>query len=133
MKKLYLDVDGVLLTAKETRAADDVLPFIDYILGNFDCYWLTTHCKGNTGPVLNHLSNYFDQEIIEQLRVIKPTAWNTLKTEAIDFLSDFYWLDDNPMQFEVGIIKARSLSERLITVNLDREDELKEIMSRLII
>ncbi len=131
MKKLYLDVDGVLLTAKETRTADHVLPFIDYIIDNFDCYWLTTHCKGDTKAVLNRLSKYFDQAVIEKLQALKPTFWNTLKTEAIDFLSDFYWLDDNPMRAEVGIITTKSLNDRLIIVNLDRNDELKNIMKRL--
>ncbi len=131
MKKLYLDVDGVLLTAKETRAADHALAFIDYIIENFDCYWLTTHCKGDTKPVLNRLSEYFDQTVIEKLRALKPTSWNTLKTEAIDFFSDFYWLDDNPMRAEQGIINAKSLNDRLIIVDLDRKDELKNIMKRL--
>jgi hypothetical protein len=131
MKKLYLDVDGVLLTAKETHIADHVVPFIDYIIDNFECYWLTTHCKGDTKAVLNHLSEYFDQSIVEKLKVVKPTSWNTLKTEAIDFSSDFYWLDDNPMQFEIDIINSKSLGDRLIIVDLDKKDELQEIMKRL--
>jgi hypothetical protein len=133
MKKLYIDVDGVLLTAKETRVADHVLLFIDYIIENFDCYWLTTHCKGDSKSVLNHLSEYFDQQIIEKLRVVQPTSWNTLKTEAIDFTSDFYWIDDNPMQFEVGIINSKSLRDSLIIVDLDRKDELKNIMKMLVV
>jgi len=132
MKKLYIDVDGVLLTANETRAADYVSSFIDYITSNFDCYWLTTHCNGDITKVINHLSEYLDQEIVEKLRgKIKPTFWKTLKTEAIDFSADFYWLDDNPLRFEVDIINAKSLNDSLIVVNLNRQDELMHVMTQL--
>lgn len=133
MKKLYLDIDGVLLTAKETRAADFVLPFIDYITNNFDCYWLTTHCKGDTAPALFHLSNYLNKETIQKLKIIKPTTWVTLKTEAIDFSSDFYWIDDNPLRVEINLIntKSSSLNDKLIIVDLNRQDELKHTMQKL--
>ena len=57
MKKLYLDIDGVLLTTKNTRVADGAVEFIDLALSNFECYWLTTHCKdGNCNQVLKLLA-----------------------------------------------------------------------------
>jgi hypothetical protein len=40
-------------------------------------------------------------ETLEKLEdAVRPTNWDALKTEAIDFESDFYWLDDNPLQVE---------------------------------
>ena len=47
MIKLYLDIDGVLLHTKKPCAAEYAAEFIDYVTANFDCYWLTTHCKGD--------------------------------------------------------------------------------------
>lgn len=40
MRKLYLDIDGILLTKRNPRAADGAIELIDYVLSNFDCYWL---------------------------------------------------------------------------------------------
>ncbi|MDR2802386.1 MAG: hypothetical protein LBB31_04120, partial [Prevotellaceae bacterium] len=69
MKKLYVDIDGVLLTSKHVGAADHVAEFIDFTTSHFDCYWLTTHCKGNALTAVNYLSNYFiDKNILNLLR-----------------------------------------------------------------
>lgn len=70
---LYLDIDGVLL---------------DY---NTD-----TYAKGDAAPAIEYLSGYFTQEIIEKLKKIKPTYREDLKTEGINFDSNFIWLDDYP-------------------------------------
>jgi hypothetical protein len=125
MIKLYLDIDGVLLTAKHTRAADGVGEFVDFVTTHFDCYWLTTHCKGDSKPALKYLSQFMQPETIEQLQVaVKPTNWDALKTEALDFESDFYWLDDNPLHIECQILKDGGVSDKLILINLERPNEL---------
>ena len=91
MIKLYLDIDGVLLTAKHTRAADGVDEFVGFVTTYFECYWLTTHCKGESRTALNYLAQYMKPETIERLKdAVRPTNWEALKTEAIDFESDFY-------------------------------------------
>jgi hypothetical protein len=132
MIKLYLDIDGVLLTAKHTRAADGVGEFVAFVTKYFDCYWLTTHCKGDSKPALKYLSQFMQPETIEQLRVaVKPTSWDTLKTEALDFESDFYWLDDSPFQAELACLQANGLAERLIIINLNHTNELLTIQSYL--
>lgn len=41
--RLYVYIDGVLLTAKDTRAADHSEEFIDFITIHYDRYWLATH------------------------------------------------------------------------------------------
>ncbi len=131
MKKLYIDIDGVLLTNKRTTIADYAIQFIDFITTHFDCYWLTTHCKGNISNPLNYLSKYFDNAILEKIQKIKPTNWTTLKTEAIDFSSDFIWLDDNPFVSEINTLAAHFANDKLIIVNLENVGELRRIIEIL--
>lgn len=129
--KLYLDIDGVLLTTKQTQIAEDASAFIAFVTENFDCFWLTTHCKGDNAPAIKYLSKYFDNETIELLQKVKPTDWSTLKTEAIDFKSDFIWLDDFPMHSEITVVKEHLRTDSVIVVDLNRSGELKRIISLL--
>lgn len=129
--KLYLDIDGVLLTTKQTQIAEDAPAFIAFVTENFDCFWLTTHCKGDNAPAIKYLSKYFDNETIELLQKVKPTDWSTLKTEAIDFKSDFIWLDDFPMHSEMTVVKEHLRTDSVLVVDLNRSGELKRIISLL--
>lgn len=132
MKKLYIDIDGVLLTIKKTQRPQYAVEFIDYITSTFDCYWLTSHCKeGNNLHLLQYLSSYYDDKTIDKLKKIKPTSWINAKVEAIDIHSDFYWLDDYVFQFEKEILKGFYKINRLIEVNLNYENELKHIKELL--
>jgi len=132
MKKLYLDIDGVLLTKRNTSAADNSKEFIDFVIHHFDCYWLTTHCKGNSGTTIQHLAKFFDEKTLEKLSKIKATNWTTLKTESIDFSSDFFWIDDYAFEAEKNVLSANSSLSRLIIVDLNRKDELKRVMNILL-
>ncbi len=127
--KLYLDIDGVLLTNRNIQAADGVVDFVSYITAHYDCYWLTTHCKGDAGTAIDYLSEYLPQETIEKLKSVKPTVWDTLKTEGIDFDSDFVWLDDYVMNAEKSVLKEHGKTDSLIMVDLGKEDALLEIVS----
>jgi hypothetical protein len=128
MIKLYLDIDGVLLTAKHTRAADGVEEFVDFITTHFECYWLTTHCKGDSRTALKYLAQFMQLETIKRLKdAVRPANWDALKTEAIDFESDFYWLDDNPLQIERKTLEDNGVSDRLILINLENPNELTTI------
>jgi len=133
MTKLYLDIDGVLLTAKHTQAAPGVDEFVEFITQHFACYWLTTHCKGDSAPALRYLSSFLKPATLERLRqAVQPTTWDTLKTEAIDVATDFYWLDDRPFQSEIAYLQARGVADRLVVVNLNRSDELSTISKTLL-
>jgi len=128
MIKLYLDIDGVLLTAKHTRAADGVDEFVGFVTTRFECYWLTTHCKGDSRTALKYLEQFIQPKTIKKLEyAVRPTNWDALKTEAIDFESDFYWLDDRPLQVERKCLEDNALSDRLILINLERHKELTTI------
>ena len=52
--KIYLDIDGVVLK-KDLTVPEFGTEFISFLIKNYDCYWLTTHCKG----VNNEAVNYF--------------------------------------------------------------------------
>ena len=128
MIKLYLDIDGVLLTAKHTRAAEGVDEFVDFVTTHFECYWLTTHCKGESRTALKYLVQFMQSETIKKLEdAVRPTNWDALKTEAIDFESDFYWLDDSPLPVERRILEDNGVGDRLVLIDLERPSELANI------
>lgn len=49
---------------------------------------------------------------------IKPTRWKTFKTEAIDFKSDFYWIEDQLMAHEKEILEKNNVLDRWIKVTI---------------
>jgi hypothetical protein len=131
MVKLYLDIDGVLLTKRNAKMADFGAEFIDFVTSHYDCYWLTTHCKGNAETAIQYLSGYYSNSSIEKLRKIKATDWHTLKTEGIDFSSDFYWIDDAPFESEKEHLKQKQALERLLIEDLNQERELERLIQVL--
>jgi len=106
---IYLDIDGVIL-ANDKQPANYAKEFLKYITDNFDVYWLTTHCKGDTNYTVNFLHRFFDLETINILKKIKPTNWDISKTEAINFNTPFLWFDDQIFDFEKeDLIKHNTL------------------------
>lgn len=129
--KLYIDIDGVLLDYATDMRADHSMEFIQYITSEYDCYWLTTHCKGDSTTAINYLSSYFPNEILNLIAKIKPTNWDDLKTEAIDFDHDFVWLDDYPFNAEIGVLEYYRVEDSLFRVNLSNDDELLHVIKWL--
>ena len=119
--KLYIDIDGVLLKNREDKAVEGISSFIRFIVSNFDCYWLTTHCKGDAQTAMEYLSEYLTYEDLKLLQKVKATDWNTLKTEAIDFTSDFYCIDDYAMNAEKEILQMKGKLDSLILVENDSD------------
>lgn len=89
---LYIDIDGVLLDYATQAPAKNVSEFIDYIIEEFDCYWLTTHCQGDSMTAIEYLSEYLPECIVRKLSSVKPTEWKALKTEGIDFTQHSFGL-----------------------------------------
>ena len=116
--KLYIDIDGVLLKNREDKAVEGISSFIRFIVSNFDCYWLTTHCKGDAQTAMEYLSEYLTCEDLKLLQKVKATDWNTLKTEAIDFTSDFYWIDDYAMNAEKEILQMKGKLDSLFLLRM---------------
>lgn len=90
----------------------------------------TTHCKGNTQTAIDYLAKYLSADDLRLLQNIKATDWNTLKTEAIDFTLDFYWIDDYAMNAEKEILQIKRKQDFLILANA-YEDDILDIMKRL--
>ena len=128
--KIYLDIDGVILK-KDYTLPEYAKEFISFLTTNYDCYWLTTHCRGGNNKAIDHLSKCYPFSTLEQLKMIKQTNWTDLKTEAIDLNSDFIWLEDYPLESEKKILREVNKMDSLITVNLDRENELKLVQNKI--
>lgn len=124
-KKIYIDIDGVLLDYKTGTPAEHAEKLIEFLTsGRYDCYWLTTHCKGNKEESLAYLSQYFSGKVMKRLTSIKPTDWSDMKTEAIDLTGDFIWLEDYPFQAEMSELYKYRKEESLYKVDLTRKDDL---------
>lgn len=128
-RKLYLDCDGVLLGKTDPDDSRIVLAnhageFLEYCLSNFQCYWLTTHCnQADITNVVNLFKKYADDSVMSLIVSIRPTRWRTFKTEAIDLSSDFYWIDDQPMAYELEALKNNNVLHRWLKVDTRREPD----------
>lgn len=120
--KVYLDIDGVLL-ANELHPALHAKEFILYVVENYDVYWLTTHCQGDTRHTLNHLSGLFDDETLRALEEVKPTKWGIAKTEAIDFSSPFLWFDDDLYPEEKEALLEHDALGNWVEVDLAKDND----------
>ena len=122
-KLLYIDIDGVLLGKIDPGSPEIVLAnhakeFLEYCLANYKCYWISTHCKnGSAAAAINIFKQYADEFVINLVRSILPTSWGTLKTEAIDFSSDFYLVDDQLLYTEIDGLYKNNSFEKWININ----------------
>lgn len=129
---IYLDIDGVIL-ANDLQPANHAKEFIKHITDNHTVYWLTTHCKGDADYTVNHINRFFDIETISLLKKIKPTNWNTWKTEAIDFSQPFIWLDDQIFEVEKRDLEKHNALSSWIEINLSKNvDQLKSLINEII-
>ncbi len=127
MIKLYLDIDGVLLH-KNGSIPEGAQEFLGIVVSHFKCHWLTTHCKGDSKTALKYLMRYYPSEYEEIFANIRPTNWDAMKTEGIDFSSEFYWIDDQPFESEQRTLQVMGVSDSLIVVNLSNPNELTRVL-----
>ncbi len=130
MKNLYIDIDGVLLI-RNLQVPEDAELFIDYCVTNFNCYWLTTHCKEEAKTAWTYVSQFYPATSLPIFQQIQATQWDTLKTEAIDFTTDFYWIDDFLMEAENAHLQQKTCLNKLLAANLKNERELNRILGIL--
>jgi len=135
---LYLDIDGVLLGKARPGDAEIVLAryaeeFLTYSLQHYHCFWLTTHChNGDSADVINLLKRYAGEKVIKMAKDIGPVYWKTLKTEAIDVKSDFYWIDDQLLWSEIQWLKKNNVFDRWIQTDTRKNpDDLIRAISIL--
>lgn len=130
--KIYLDVDGTLihedLSDKYGKAANGLADFI-VALRPHEVHWLTTRCTdGNPSNPRNMLKSQLPIELHDDIDRIKPTSWQDLKTNAIDFDSDFIWFDNDIYTGEWDRLKDCGENQLVIEVDLrTNPDHLIEI------
>lgn len=127
--KIYLDIDGVLVDYN-CNPMPYLKEFVDFVLeiSNGEVYWLTTHSHdGSVERPLNYLSTIIESDILEKLKSVKPTKWDTLKTEGIDLDSDFLWFDDTIFISECKALEKVGKEHCLIKV----ENNLEELVNLL--
>ncbi|GAC1572965.1 MAG: hypothetical protein NVS3B23_08760 [Candidatus Saccharimonadales bacterium] len=125
---IYLDIDGVLLANEyhKARYADE---FIRYCVQNYPTFWLTTHCHGDADEALQRLSLVFDQPMLNIMKAIQATDWNTAKTEAIDFSHPFLWFDDDLYADErADLLKHNRLSSWVEVDLAKNETQLRDLV-----
>lgn len=134
MINFYIDIDGVLINDSLVENGNPVpyaLEFLKLVTEKFNCYWLTTHCMNGE----NHAPEYLTKRIpeaAEYIAKIKPTNWSSWKTEAIDFNSDFRWIDDDVYKPEEDTLASHNAIGKIIRVNLrDNPRQLKDITEEL--
>lgn len=126
--KAYLDIDGVIL-ANNKQITNYAEEFIKYVVDNYDTYWLTTHCKGDSNHTIQLLSRFFRPEIIAYLKKIKPTNWRTWKTEAINFGDEFLWFDDQLFETEKQVLRSKGKFSSWVQINLSSDpDQLRDLI-----
>lgn len=118
---IYLDVNGVLLQ-RDLTPASGVTVFLQRALRGNDVFWLTSHCKGNVTPVLAYLEKILPKGAFELARQIKPTNWDVLKTDGIDFSKMFLWFDDNLFESERRVLAKHKCEDRVVLIDLNRDE-----------
>jgi len=131
---LFIDIDGVLLgrspDTKQPCLANLAQDFLIFCLDTFDCYWLTTHCKGDPSTAVDYLRPYADDKFIALAEEIKPTNFKTFKTEAL--FGDFFWIDDQPTAYEIQYLDENNWLKYWVQVNTRKNiNELSTALSFL--
>lgn len=130
---IYLDIDGVLL-ANDKEAAHHADEFLHAVLEKYpdSTYWLTTHNWKGENRAKQILAPHLKPETVALLDKIKPSIWDEMKTEAIDFSKRFLWLDDDLWEDELKTLEKYDATENLILINLSKDPEqLKKIIDLL--
>lgn len=120
---IYLDIDGVLL-ANDLHPANFANEFLRYVLKEYpnSTYWLTTHCDGDPSVPISHIGHLFNKDVVELMKLIKPTKWHTAKTRAIDFSEPFLWFDDDLFYEERQALIDHNALDNWIEVDLVRNE-----------
>ncbi len=130
--KIYLDIDGTLihedLTENYGKPAKGIEEFF-IALRPYDTFWLTTHCMdGDPVHAQKKLKAVLPEALYADIERIQPTAWTDLKTEGIDWRSDFIWFDDDIYAEEWKRFETAEPDQQVIQMNLrENQEQLIEI------
>ena len=130
---VYLDIDGVLL-ANENNAANYADEFLQAVLAAYpeSTYWLTTHNWRGENRTKEVLAPHLKPETVPLLEKIKPSVWNEMKTDGINFSEKFIWLDDDLWEDELKVLERHNATDNFILIDLQKDpDQLKTIADLL--
>lgn len=125
--KIYLDIDGTMihedLTDNYGKATAGLEEFI-IALRAFDTYWLTTHCTtGDPENARRIMKAVLPESLHGDIDRIKGTVWNTMKTEALDWESDFIWFDNDIFDAEWKDFEKCNENQAVVQVDLRTNPE----------
>ena len=130
---IYMDIDGVIIGVRSPRS--DVVDLLRFIMEHYadSAYWLTTHCRGGENRCAQWLkrNGFPDALVAEMDAVFKPTDWDVLKTEAIDFSRPFVWLDDAPFQSEMAVLARHGAADSCIVMDKRDPQMARRALTRL--
>ena len=138
--KLYLDIDGVVLRStlpSAWNAGWQVAPlaseFLGWAISLHEPVWLTARDMIGTGEgIASALSSALgaSDALITLASKIPVQGWVGTKSNAIDFSTDFLWLDDCPRSEDLITLEIQGCVGRWIEVNTDiNPDDLARAMS----
>jgi hypothetical protein len=136
---LFIDIDGVLLRRRHSGMFDgfELAPhcheFLEWATARFRCRWLSSRCRQGFLDGSHRAFRQAGAPVADPrwqvLHLVKPATWSVNKTEAIDPVSDFWWLDDDPSERDRQWLARQ---DRLIEISCDRDPEaLLQARSRL--
>lgn len=103
---IYLNIDGVLLNNKG-ELADFAEVFLQALITRWpdSTYWLSNYCwKGKNQTLDIIFPKLKKKRTMELIEFIKPTDWDELKTDAIDFTKPFLWFENEIFSDEMEIL-----------------------------
>jgi hypothetical protein len=120
--KIYLDIDGTMIHEDRwdlpNPAATGLEEFI-VALRPYDTYWLTTHCTtGDPEKAQRIMKNVLPESLHADIDRIKGTVWSDMKTEALDWESDFIWFDNDIFDAEWKALEKCNDNQSVVQVDL---------------
>lgn len=135
--KIYLDIDGTMiheeLTDNNCKPAAGLLKFLE-ALRPHETYWLTTHCTtGDPEKARRIMKEKVPVEYHHDIDRIKPTVWQDMKTDALDWGADFIWFDNDIFEAEWKVLERCHKNQSVIQVDLRANPHhLIEIVSEVL-
>lgn len=134
---IYLDIDGTMIHEDRwdmTNPAAAGLEEFIIALRPHTTYWLTTHCRdGNPARAREIMKRHLSESLHGDIDRIKPTVWDTLKTQGINWDEEFIWFDNDINDAEWERFTMADENQQVIEVNLrENPEQLLEITTDIL-
>ena len=125
---IYLDIYGTIRGI--ASPIEDVVTLLEYCLDNFPghVYWLTSYCRHGVNRCDEVLGFLPDDIRDRAIKEVKPTDWDAMKTDAIDFSQPFVWIDDNMHDSEFRVLAEHGTEENFHRINSADPEAIKNAL-----